>query len=110
MLRDSIDDIIINSMLDENGAPHILSVSLKDVKAEVLLHYLENYGIYVSTKAACSSKSKSENKTLKSIGLNDKFIDGTIRISFGHFNNDQEVKYTVDKIKECVEDIRKIMR
>ncbi len=109
-LKERIEDISINSMLDENGAPHILSVSFKDVKAEVLLHYLENYDIYVSTGAACSSKSKSENRTLKSIGLSDKFIDGTIRISFGYFNNIEDVDYTVDKIKECVEDIRKIVR
>ena len=107
-LKEKIDDICINSMLDENGAPQILSVSFKGVKAEVLLHYLENYGIYVSTRAACSSKSKNENPTLKGIGLSDEFMNGTIRISFGYFNNIDELDYAVDKIKESVEDIRKI--
>ena len=107
-LRERIEDININSMLDERAAAHILSISFKHVKAEVLVHYLENYGIYVSTGAACSSKQKVENRTLSSIGLDDSFIDGTIRISFGYFNNIDEIDYTVEKISECVDDIRKI--
>ena len=109
-LQEQIEDISINSMLDESGAPHILSVSFKDVKAEVLVHYLENYDIFVSTGAACSSKSKSESRTLESIGLSHNLMDGTIRISFGYFNNLEEVEYTVDKIKNSVEEIRKITR
>ena len=109
-LNNNISDIKINSLLNENGAPHVLNVSFKDIKAEVLLHYLENYNIYVSTGAACSSKSKNENRTLSAIGLNEKFVNGTIRISFGYFNNNEEIDYTVDKIKECVEEIRKIIR
>ncbi len=109
-LKEKIEDISINSILDEEGAAHILNVSFKAVKAEVLVHYLENYGIYVSTGAACSSKQKVENRTLNAIKLDDKFIDGTIRISFGYFNNIDELDYTVDKIKECVEDIRKITK
>ena len=108
-LREKVEDISINSILGEDGAAHILSVSFKAVKAEVLVHYLENYGIYVSTGAACSSKQKVENRTLNAIKLDDKFIEGTIRISFGYFNNIEELDYTVDKIKECVEDIRRIV-
>lgn len=108
-LREKIEDISINSILGEEGTAHILNVSFKAVKAEVLVHYLENYGIYVSTGAACSSKQKVENRTLNAIKLDDKFIEGTIRISFGYFNSIEELDYTVDKIKECVEDIRKII-
>lgn len=109
-LSESIDDIIINSMLDNSGAPHVLSVSFKDVKAEVLVHYLENYDIYVSTGAACSSKSDSISRTLEAIGLNENYINGTIRLSFGYFNDIKDVDFTVDKIRESVEDIRKITR
>lgn len=109
-LIENIDDIKINSLMDENGAPHILSVAFDNVKAEVLLHYLENYEIYVSTGAACSSKSKNVSNTLKSIGLNDKLIQGTIRISFGYFNNFEQIDYAVSIIKKCVEEIRSIMK
>ena len=109
-LSEGIDDIKINSMLDNNGAPHVLSVSFSDVKAEVLVHYLENYDIYVSTGAACSSKSDSISRTLESIGLNDNYINGTIRISFGYFNDIKDVDFTVSKIVESVNDIRKITR
>ena len=109
-LKEKIDDISINSILDENGAAHILNVSFKNVKAEVLVHYLESYGIFVSTGAACSSKQKVENRTLRAIKLDDKFIEGTIRISFGHFNTIEELDYAISKIKECVEDIRKVTK
>ncbi len=109
-LKEKIDDISINSILDENGAAHILNVSFKNVKAEVLVHYLESYGIFVSTGAACSSKQKVENRTLRAIKLDDKFIEGTIRISFGHFNTIEELDYAISKVKECVEDIRKVTK
>lgn len=109
-LKEMIEDISINSSFDENGAAHILNVSFKTVKAEVLVHYLENYGIYVSTGAACSSKKDVENRTLSAIKLDNDLIEGTIRLSFGYFNSNDEIDYAVDKIKECVEDIRKITK
>lgn len=53
---DNIEDIKINS--PEDGVCHILNVSFRGTKGEVLLHYLEQKGIYVSTGSACSSKRK----------------------------------------------------
>ena len=53
-ISNNIDDIKINS--PEDGVCHILNVSFKDIRGEVLLHYLEQKGIYVSTGSACSSK------------------------------------------------------
>lgn len=108
-LLNSINKIKINTLLDENSAPHILSISFENIKAEVLLHYLENYNIYVSTGSACSSNYDSISSTLKSIKLSDKLIEGTIRISIGYYNTFDEIDYTVNKINECVSDIRSII-
>lgn len=109
-IEKEIADIKINSLLDGKGAPHILSISFKDVKGEVLVHYLEGCGIYVSTGSACSSKGKNISRTLKSIGLDENYIEGTIRFSFGYFNQFEEIDYVVKNIKESVKDIRSIIK
>lgn len=108
-LSEEISDIKINSSLSDDGAPHILNISFKKCRGEVLVHYLEQKGIYVSTGSACSSKARS-NRILEAINLNNEYMDGTIRISLGFFNNINEVEYVVDNIKQSVIDIRKIMK
>lgn len=107
-LKEEIEDIKINSPL-EGGAAHIINVSFKDVPGEVLLHYLEQKGIYVSTGSACSSKSR-DNRVLDAIKLGKEYQAGTIRISLGHFNNLKEVEYVIDNIKQSVKDIRSITK
>lgn len=104
-----IRDVKVNSLLNESSAPHILSISFEKIKAEVLLHFLENYNIFVSTGSACSSNHVGISQTLKSIGLEKKYIDGTIRFSFGYFNSIEEIDYTVDKIRYCVKEIRSVI-
>jgi cysteine desulfurase len=100
----------INSPLDDEGAPHILNVSFKHVRGEVLVHFLEDRGIYVSTGSACSSRAKTENRTLDAINVGEEYKDGTIRISLGYFNTFEEVEYVVINIKESVNEIRSIIR
>ncbi|MDF2677241.1 MAG: iscS1 [Bacillota bacterium] len=110
-LIDEIENIKINSCLNEiDGAPHILNVSFKNIRGEVLVHYLENLGIYVSTGSACSSKAKTDNRILSAINLNPDYLDGTIRISLGYFNSFDEIEYVVKSIKKSVEEIRNIMK
>lgn len=106
----NIDSIRINSLSDERCAPHIVNISFMGTKAEVLLHYLENDNIFVSTGSACSSKDKSVSKVLSAMGLKDKDIEGAIRFSFSHNNQKNEIDYVVEKLKNSVEEIRKIMK
>lgn len=107
-LLEEIVDIKINSPKD-GGAPHIINVSFKNVPGEVLLHYLEDKDIYVSTGSACSSKSR-DNRILNAINLDKEYQAGTIRISLGYFNNFEEVEYVIDNIKKSVKDIRSITK
>lgn len=106
-LEEEIEDIKINSPAD--GAPHIINVSFKNVPGEVLVHYLEDKDIYVSTGSACSSKSR-DNRILDAINLGKEYREGTIRISLGHFNNLEEVEYVIENIKQSVKDIRSITK
>ncbi len=109
-LKNEINDIKVNSHLHNESVPHILNVSFLNIKGEVLLHYLEEHGIYVSTGSACSSnnKSKGKSKTLEAIGLSDNEIEGAIRFSFSFSNTKEQIDYTIDKLKISVNEIRKI--
>ncbi len=107
-LKANIDNIKINSFLDDKCAPHILNVSFVGVRGEVLLHYLEDNGIYVSTASACSSHGKGKSHVLKAIGLKDDEIEGAIRFSFSHYNTLEEIDYAIEKLEQSVKDIRRI--
>lgn len=103
-IKNEIKDIKINSDI-ENGVCHVLSVSFKGVKGEVLLHYLEGDGICVSTGSACSSKKKGSH-VLNAIGLDEKTVDGTIRFSVSEDTTKEEIDFTVEKLKNYVDTIR----
>lgn len=103
----NIEDIKLNS--PEDGVCHILNVSFKDVRGEVLLHYLEQKGIYVSTGSACSSKKKGSH-VLNAIGLNQNEIEGAIRFSLSDLNTKEEILEVVKILKDSVNDLRMIIR
>lgn len=105
-----IEGTVINSKKGEASAPQIVSVSFEGVRSEVLLHALEDKGIYVSSGSACSSNHPGISGTLKGIGVAQKLLDSTIRISFGIFNTKEEVDYTIDVLKELVPVLRRYQR
>jgi len=105
-----IEDIKINTSLDEGTSPYILNVSFLYTKGEVLLHYLEDKGIYVSTASACSSNAEDKSHVLKAIGLNENEIEGAIRFCFSYENTYKELDYTVEVLKRSVDEIRQIVK
>lgn len=107
-LKGEIDNIRINSPSNNNFSPYILNVSFEYVKGEVLLHYLEDKDIFASTTSACSSKGKGKSHVLVELGLSDSQIEGAIRFCFSHENTIEDIDYTVDILKNSVEDIRQI--
>ncbi|WP_250277428.1 cysteine desulfurase family protein [[Clostridium] colinum] len=102
-LKNLVDDIYINGD-ESNGIPYILSLSFKDVKGEVLLHALEYKGIFVSTGAACSSKSKKDFSTIHYV--NPENIGHTIRLSFSSDNTIEEAKIFNKTILELIPMLR----
>lgn len=107
-LKENIHIIKINSPVDESCSPYILNVSFKYVRGEVLLHYLEDKGIYVSTGSACSSRGTDKSHVLQEMGLSPLDIDGAIRFCFSYENTIEDIDYTIDVLKNSVEEIRKI--
>lgn len=102
----NIDNVKINS--PEDGVCHVLNVSFRGVRGEVLLHYLEQKEIYVSTGSACSSKKKGSH-VLNAIGLTPDKIEGAIRFSLSDLNTKEEIMQTVEVLKESVSDLRMII-
>ena len=105
-----IDGVTVNGPLDHSGAPHIVSVSVSGVRAEVLLHALEDRNIYVSAGSACSSNKPAISKTLKAIGLDQKLLDSTVRFSFSIHTTEEEVDYAVSALQELVPMLSKYTR
>lgn len=112
-LKTALDDIVINSPEHTGEAvgeccSTLLNVSFMGTRGEVLLHTLEQDGIYVSTGSACSSNKKGRSHVLSAMGLSDKAIEGTLRFSLGRFNTMDEVGYTIDKVTAAVKRFRKL--
>lgn len=101
---------ILNTGRGENFAPQVISVSFEDIRAEVLLHALEDRGIYVSSGSACSSNHPGISGTLKAIGVRDDLLDATIRISLSELNNKEEADYFIKNLKELLPLLRKFVR
>lgn len=106
-LKNLLDDTTINGD-EENGLPYIISLSFKNVKGEVLLHALEQKGIYVSTGAACSNKGKKDFSTIACVAYEN--VGSTIRVSFSYENSIEEAKKFNEAILEIVPMLRKYQK
>ena len=91
-------------------APHIVSASVEGIRAEVLLHALEEKGIYVSSGSACASNKPAISATLKAIGVKQNLLDSTIRFSMSVETSKEELEYTVDALKELLPVLRRFTR
>lgn len=105
-----MDYAVINGKIDEDSAPNIVSVSIKDVRAEVILHSLEERGIFVSAGSACSSNKPTLSRTLQTIGVPKELLDKTIRFSFSIYNTIEEIDYACDVLEDMIPKLRKFTR
>ena len=105
-----IEDTTIHGFTDEGSAPHIISVGIAGVRSEVLLHALEDKGIYVSSGSACSSNHPSVSGVLKGIGASNEYLDATLRFSMSEFTTKEEIDYTLETLYNCIPMLRKYTR
>lgn len=101
----------IEDVVDHSGmAPHIISLSFIGVRSEVLLHALEEKGVYVSSGSACSSNHPAVSGTLQAIGLDKKQLDSTLRFSLSIFTKEEEIDWAIACLKELVPVLRRFTR
>ena len=105
-----IDGVSINGSTGRDSAPHIVSTSIRGVRADVMLHALEDKQIYVSAGSACSSNKPSISSTLKSIGVEQSLLDSTIRFSFCVNTTEDEIIYATDMMAEIVPMLQRYTR
>ena len=105
-----IPDVKINGYTGFDSAPHIVSVSIRSVRSEVMLHALEDRGIYVSAGSACSSHKATTSATLRAIGVEKDLLDSTIRFSFSIFTTREEIDYTLKVLYDIIPMLRKYTR
>ena len=99
--------VTINGSEDRTNAPQIVSASFEGVRSEVLLHALEDKGVYVSSGSACSSNHPGISGTLKGIGVKKELLDSTIRFSLGDLNTEEEVNYAIGVLRELLPVLRR---
>ncbi len=92
----------------EESAPHILNVSFLGTRGEVLLHTLEQKGVYVSTGSACSSHKKGGSHVLKAMGLSDKEIEGALRLSLSDMTTQEEILAAGEALRQAVTMFRRL--
>ncbi len=105
-----LEGVTVNSDSGLNSAPHIVSASFEGVRAEVLLHALEDKGIYVSSGSACSSNHPAISGTLKAIGVRPELLDSTLRFSFGIYNEPEEADLCAEALRELLPQLRRFRR
>lgn len=107
-----LEELLINGLKDNkisfcrNGATkHIagnISLSFHAADGEALLHRLDLMGISVSTGSACDSKETQISHVLKAIHLDEQLAKGTIRISLGRWNYEEDIQYIIDSLKKIL--------
>ncbi|MDE6951547.1 MAG: cysteine desulfurase [Lachnospiraceae bacterium] len=113
MLIEGVSDlgnIQINGCPGREGAPHVVSISFRGVRSEVLLHALEDRGICVSAGSACAARHPRPSETLIAIGVERSLLESTLRFSLSLFTTEEEIVYTLHTLHETVPVLRRYSR
>lgn len=100
---ESIDGVTINS--SDNALPYVINISVEGIKSETMLHHLETDEVYVSSSSACAKGKKSY--VLKALGLSDRLIDSSLRISFSKYNDKEDVDAFITSLKSGIATLAK---
>lgn len=99
-----LENVLVNS--PENGAPHLVNLSVMGVPSEIMLHFLETKGIYVSSGSACAKGAKSS--VLAAYGLPDERIKSALRVSFSKDNTPEDIDALLEALAEGIAKYRRI--
>ncbi|MCI8511290.1 MAG: cysteine desulfurase [Lachnospiraceae bacterium] len=106
----AMEGVTVHGRTGRDSAPQIVSAGFEGVRAEVLLHALEDKGIYVSSGSACSSNHPGVSGTLRGLGVKETLLDSTLRFSFGAFNTEDEVDECLKALHELLPVLRRYRR
>ena len=99
---DELSGVNINS---RNSIPSIVNFSVEGVRSEIMLHFLEEREIFVSSGSACSKGKISP--VLSALGVSGKNADTAIRASFSRFNTNEDVDALTDALQDGITRFRR---
>jgi cysteine desulfurase len=106
-----IEDVKLHGPEDPGkGAPHILNASFVGVRSEVLLHTLEDRGIYVSAGSACSSHRHGGSSTMEATRTGKAETESSVRFSFSELTTTEEIDYALEVLREVLPQLRRFTR
>lgn len=105
-----LPEAVVNGETGRGSAPHIVNVSFPGVRSEVLLHALEDKGVYVSAGSACSSNKPSPSHTLTAMGLPKERVESALRFSFCFETTQEEIDYCLQELSELLPVLRRYVR
>ena len=106
-LPDYIDEYIINTN-EQHSLPNLVSISIKYIEGESVVLMLDDDGISASTRSACATGSLRASHVLLSLGLSHADAQGTLVISFGIENTDEDIAVFLASLKNVVTTLREI--
>lgn len=106
----TIEGAMLNGPMGEEAAPHIANFSFPGVRGEVLLHALEERGVYVSTGSACTSRNNQVSHVLKALGLSQEALDSSIRVSIAATTTQDEIDEAISAFHQAVSVLRMMLR
>lgn len=98
-----------NIEVQPSDLPHFINLSVRGVKGEVVVNILNRYQVYISTTSACHSNRAKPNTTLAAIGADSVAIDGSIRISMGHYTNVEDVNQLITGMKHALNEVKEVL-
>ena len=104
-----VEGIRVNSIL-ECSAPHIVNISVSGFRSELLLHALEEWGVYVSAGSACSSNHHTVSGTLSAMHVEPELLESAVRFSFSSTTQEEEIDYAIQRLSELVPKLRRYTR
>ncbi|MBQ5988002.1 MAG: cysteine desulfurase [Oscillospiraceae bacterium] len=93
----AMDGVVLNSR--EDAVPYIVNISVKGIRSEIILHFMEEKEIYISSGSACSKGAKSG--VLGEFGIRPELEDSALRISFSHENTTEEIDEFINALEEA---------
>lgn len=109
-ISEAVQEAVINGPRPDEGAPHILNISIPGIRGETLLHVLESHGVYVSTGSACSSRRTKISHVLEAIGAPIQIAEGAIRLSLSYMSDPEELLLVPDILRKSVDQVKRFTR
>ncbi|SFJ07521.1 cysteine desulfurase family protein [Thermoflavimicrobium dichotomicum] len=110
-ITSKLQPVLVNGdVTGEGTAPYIISLSFPGLKSEVLVHALEEEGVFVSSKSACSSKLETPSRVLKAMGRTDQEALSSIRISMGYDTTKEEIEQCAEALIRVVPKLQQVVK